>query len=300
MLTGYTPFDADTPLAILMKHLNDPLPLPSKMDPSLPAVLEPIVLKALAKEPADRYQSAAEMSAALQRAADSGMPTTVRVALPPPGSAGQAVFSGAAREKLVDKDFAEADTDFDIATTLPPAADASTPPPAASAAPVMLSSLEKLSERFAPSPPQAALVSLGVIILANFFVAMFLVYTRINGFAYGWPFELFCIAGFLASIGWSLRNPWLLTPGTLIAGNAFLMMYCSITGRWGDWFFLWMLEPFIVAGAVLLPHSLMQSNNRARAGLACMAFIVLMVALASASVGFGMLVSFLRIITNAF
>ncbi|MGC1378539.1 MAG: protein kinase, partial [Anaerolineales bacterium] len=69
MLTGYTPFDADTPLAILMKHLNDPLPLPSRSDPSLPAVLEPIVLKALAKDPDDRYQSAAEMAAALQAAA---------------------------------------------------------------------------------------------------------------------------------------------------------------------------------------------------------------------------------------
>lgn len=298
MLTGYTPFDADTPLAILMKHLNDPLPLPSKMDPSLPAVLEPIVLKALAKEPSDRYQSAAEMSAALQRAADSGMPTTVRVALPPPDSAGTAVFSGASREKLVDKGFAEADTDFDIATTLPPVADAPSTPAAASAAPKALSSLERLSERLAPTPAQATLVSFGVIILANFFVAMLLVYTRINGFAYGWPFEIFLIVGLLSSVGWSLRNAWLLTPSTILGGNALIMAYCSLTGRWGDWFFLWMLEPLIVAGAIILPHSIMKSKNRARDGLACMAFTALVIALAGVCVSFGMLSSFLRIITT--
>ena len=40
MLTGYPPFDADTPLAILMKHLNDPLPLPHKLAPELPEALE--------------------------------------------------------------------------------------------------------------------------------------------------------------------------------------------------------------------------------------------------------------------
>lgn len=299
MLTGYTPFDADTPLAILMKHLNDPLPLPSKLDPSLPAALEPIVLKALAKEPSDRYQSAAEMSAALQRAADGGMPTTVRVALPPPNSAGPSVFSGAAREKLLDKDFAEADTDFDIATTLPPVADPSTPS-AASAAPAALTPLERLSERLAPTPPQAALASIGVLILTNFFVAMLLVYTRINAFAYGWAFELFLIAGLLASIGWSLRNAWLLTPATILAGNAIIMAYCALTGRWGDWFFLWLLEPLIVGGAIIMPNSLMQSKKRTWAGLACMAFTGGMVALACASVGFGSLVSLLRIITRAF
>src|SRR5512136_491427 len=56
MLTQHTPFDADTPLAVLMKHLNDPLPLPRKVDPSLPEPFERVVLKSLAKRPEDRYQ----------------------------------------------------------------------------------------------------------------------------------------------------------------------------------------------------------------------------------------------------
>jgi len=57
MLTGYTPYDADTPLAILMKHLNDPLPLPTQIDPTLPTALENVVLKALAKDPDDRFKT---------------------------------------------------------------------------------------------------------------------------------------------------------------------------------------------------------------------------------------------------
>ena len=39
MLTGRPPFEADTPLAILMKHLNDPLPLPRKVDAKIPDAL---------------------------------------------------------------------------------------------------------------------------------------------------------------------------------------------------------------------------------------------------------------------
>ncbi len=69
MLTGRPPFDADTPLAILMKHLNDPLPLPRKLTPDLPEAFERVALKALSKPPDDRYQTAAEMRQALQSAA---------------------------------------------------------------------------------------------------------------------------------------------------------------------------------------------------------------------------------------
>src|SRR3972149_3842205 len=63
LATGRLPFDADTPLAVLLKHVHDPLPLPREVNPSLPEDIERIILKALAKEPADRYATVQEMLA---------------------------------------------------------------------------------------------------------------------------------------------------------------------------------------------------------------------------------------------
>ena len=83
MLTQRTPFDADTPLAILMKHVNDPLPLPRRINPEIPEPLERVVFKSLAKKPEDRYQSAAEMAAALRTAAEeAGIALPTRISLP--------------------------------------------------------------------------------------------------------------------------------------------------------------------------------------------------------------------------
>ncbi|HEC22295.1 MAG TPA: serine/threonine protein kinase [Chloroflexi bacterium] len=61
LVTGTTPYDADTPIAIVLKHVNDPLPPPSNINPDIPEGLERILYKALAKSPDDRYQSIEEM-----------------------------------------------------------------------------------------------------------------------------------------------------------------------------------------------------------------------------------------------
>ncbi len=75
LLTGRPPFTGDSPVAIAYQHVREnPVP-PSRVDPDVPAWADAIVLKAMAKPPADRYQSAAEMRADLQRAA-SGMPVS--------------------------------------------------------------------------------------------------------------------------------------------------------------------------------------------------------------------------------
>ena len=69
MVLGSVPFDADTPFAIIMKHINDPLPMPRAISPDLPDGVERVILKALSKNPDDRYQTAGEMSQALREAA---------------------------------------------------------------------------------------------------------------------------------------------------------------------------------------------------------------------------------------
>jgi serine/threonine protein kinase len=72
MATGRPPYESDTPMAVVVKHINDPLPLPRKFNPILPESIERIILKALAKDPENRYPSAGEMARALESAtADS-------------------------------------------------------------------------------------------------------------------------------------------------------------------------------------------------------------------------------------
>ncbi|MFG1708493.1 Stk1 family PASTA domain-containing Ser/Thr kinase [Nonomuraea sp. M3C6] len=73
LLTGQPPFTGDSPVAIAYQHVReDPIP-PSQIDREIPPWADAIVLKAMAKDPAHRYQSAGEMRADIQRAM-SGMP----------------------------------------------------------------------------------------------------------------------------------------------------------------------------------------------------------------------------------
>ncbi len=66
LVTGRRPYDADTPLATLLKHATDPLPAPRSFVPSLPDVVEQVIFKALAKNPNDRFQSMEEFSQQLE------------------------------------------------------------------------------------------------------------------------------------------------------------------------------------------------------------------------------------------
>ena len=66
MLTGRRPYEADTPLAVLVKQASEPLPPPRQFVPDLPGRVEQVLLKAMAKQPEDRYQSMGEFAAALE------------------------------------------------------------------------------------------------------------------------------------------------------------------------------------------------------------------------------------------
>ncbi|MGZ9221471.1 MAG: serine/threonine-protein kinase [Anaerolineales bacterium] len=74
MVTGRVPFMADTPLAIIFKHVSDPLPLPSLIKPDIPVSIEQVILKALAKDPRDRFSTASEFATAWKRALDEKEP----------------------------------------------------------------------------------------------------------------------------------------------------------------------------------------------------------------------------------
>jgi len=86
MVTGKVPFDADTPLAVIHKHINEPLPSPRTIRDDIPQVLEAVIVKALAKEAEDRYQSAAEMIDAAENAfLDFAKVTMAETMVDPPG-----------------------------------------------------------------------------------------------------------------------------------------------------------------------------------------------------------------------
>jgi len=85
MTTGQLPYSADTPLAVIMQHVNTPIPEPARFNPNVPPALQDIILRAMAKEPDDRYQTARDMAAdlrALQLAPDAK--TAVFTPPPPP------------------------------------------------------------------------------------------------------------------------------------------------------------------------------------------------------------------------
>ncbi len=69
MLAGELPFTADTPVALLLQHMQATPPSLTVKAPSLPPDLELVLMQALAKEPENRYATAGQFAAALQRAA---------------------------------------------------------------------------------------------------------------------------------------------------------------------------------------------------------------------------------------
>ena len=75
MLTGKTPFNGETPIEIAMKHLNEAPRPPSELRAEIPPELDQIVLRALAKEPHERYETAEEFSADLDRV-EAGLPVS--------------------------------------------------------------------------------------------------------------------------------------------------------------------------------------------------------------------------------
>lgn len=68
MFVGRVPFRAETTYATILAHINDPPPPPHSINPKVPPAVEQVILKALAKNPNDRYPSVREMMRALENA----------------------------------------------------------------------------------------------------------------------------------------------------------------------------------------------------------------------------------------
>ncbi|MEJ2748648.1 MAG: protein kinase [Anaerolineae bacterium] len=80
MVTGQLPYEADTPLAVVMKHVNEPTPMPIVFNPDIPEALQNIILKAMAKVPEDRYQTAGELATALRQVDLTAAPAQTQAA----------------------------------------------------------------------------------------------------------------------------------------------------------------------------------------------------------------------------
>ncbi len=75
-LAGKRPYEAETPLAVALMHVHNALPPPRQLRPDLPEALERVILRAMAKNPADRFQHADEMAAVLRSGNLASQPGT--------------------------------------------------------------------------------------------------------------------------------------------------------------------------------------------------------------------------------
>ena len=70
LVTGRRPYRADTPMAVIVKQINDPLPRPRDLNPQLPEPVENLLIKALAKDANDRYMDMQHFATAMQDVLD--------------------------------------------------------------------------------------------------------------------------------------------------------------------------------------------------------------------------------------
>lgn len=61
MMTGRPPYDGESPVAVAIQHINGGAPMPTTLNPNIPAGMEQIIMKAMALDPRDRYTSATEL-----------------------------------------------------------------------------------------------------------------------------------------------------------------------------------------------------------------------------------------------
>ncbi len=96
MLTGRVPFEADSGMAVVVKHITEPPRPPRQINPRLPLAVEQVILRSLEKDPSRRYQTAEAMVADLARAIGRADQFVLPVELPTPTSSRSSPFRRAA------------------------------------------------------------------------------------------------------------------------------------------------------------------------------------------------------------
>ncbi len=254
MFTGRPPFDADTPLAILLKHLNDPLPLPRTVNPDIPEAYERVLLKALCKAPEDRYQNAGEMAQALRAAvAEAGTDLPDRLSLPSAVRAAGAptepvaVYSGTARDDLSEAPFAADDTDTTLdaklATERAKLATGVTRPAAMAAG-------EETPPDSGHSIVRAAIGGISIWVGWNLLALAFSgILNSYRLFSVGWPLELLLVALFFSLLMEAMGLIWMLIPAGLFTLLGVILGFFQFTHAWSRWQ-LWALLPLFWGGVI--------------------------------------------------
>lgn len=80
MMTGVVPFEGDTAISVALQHVQNYIPLPTKYNRRIPQLVERVILKAMAKNPDDRFQTISEMMSELRMA--QGFVNTNKGAMP--------------------------------------------------------------------------------------------------------------------------------------------------------------------------------------------------------------------------
>ncbi len=126
MVTGREPFQADTPMAMLLKQISEPMPSPRAYRPGLPESIERVILRATLKDPAGRYPSAGDLAWAFSRALGQLTPDQSSVRVKRSTFAERTYVPG---ESLAEEGQAVYAPEDSLATTIGDEAVPATPPP---------------------------------------------------------------------------------------------------------------------------------------------------------------------------
>jgi len=99
MLTGRTPYEADSPLSVMVQHITKPLPSPREANPAIPVAVERVIIKALVKDPAYRYARAGDLAVALQDAVSKSKEVSQAKASPSAETVTKATTPSSTREQ---------------------------------------------------------------------------------------------------------------------------------------------------------------------------------------------------------